>query len=87
MQEHNVDRLDTQIKELHATLHILSDDDLWLELIKLLRQPGWTTPAEFVLFDGITQAMHVHARALVEMKQVLLEGSRAIVEAGVERAS
>ena len=55
--------------------------------LKLLRHPGWTTPVEFVLVDGITQAMHVHARALVEMKQVLPEGSRAIVEAGVERVS
>lgn len=79
MEDHNIDRLESQIKELHYTLKFLVDDDAWLDLIKIIRQPGWTTPAEFTLVTGVTEAMHAHTRALVGMKQVLLEGSRAIV--------
>ena len=45
MEDHNLDRLETQVKELHYSLKILADDDAWLELIKIIHRPGWTTPA------------------------------------------
>jgi hypothetical protein len=83
MNDHNIDRLEGQIKELHYALKLLSDDDALLELIRIIRQPGWTTPAEFILVTGVTEALHAHTRAMIGLKQVLMSGSREIAASGV----
>jgi hypothetical protein len=83
MNDHNIDHLEGQLKELHYALKLLSEDDALLELIRIIRQPGWTTPAEFMLVTGVTEALHAHTRAMVGLKQTLLSGSRAIAASGV----
>ena len=45
-------------------------------------RPGWTTPAEFILVEGMLDSMIRLSGQLVEMKQIVLKGS---LEVGVER--
>ncbi len=52
------------------------------DIIPIWRRPGWTTPAEFVLVEGLLDSMVRLSGQLVEMKQVVQKGSLAV---GVKR--
>jgi hypothetical protein len=76
------------IAKLAKRAHALSDSIVgvgklkdWVELIKIFRRPGWTTPAEFVFANGILDAMLAQTQALARMKDALLKGSNAVGKA------
>ena len=77
MKDHDVDRLEGQVNELRQNLSNLSGDD-WVELIRIWRQPGWTTPAEFTLVSGVVESMRLQTQTLTQLKQVLFDGSREV---------
>ena len=76
--EHNLAHLESRIKELGEQLGTLGDTSDLEELIFLLHQPGWTTPAEYLLVRGIVDAMQEHAKALTTLRQSLITGSRLV---------
>lgn len=76
--EHNTAHLETRIKEFSTLLATLADTQDLEELIHIIHRPGWTTPAEYVLVSGMVNAMQEHAKALASLRQVLLNGSRAV---------
>jgi len=74
----DLDALARKIKNLSGILHELSTEKDFEELIKIMKRPGWTTPAEFIFADGIVESMHGAATALTVLKQNLLKGSNAV---------
>lgn len=78
--KHNIAHLETRIKELNEQLDIMGDTSDLEEMIFLIRHPGWTTPAEYLLVSRIVDAMLEHAKALSTLRQGLITGSRLISE-------
>jgi hypothetical protein len=78
MDKHDVTHLQTQIKELGGCLSSLADDRDFQELITIIHRPGWTTVAEHLLVTGVVDSMLAQAKTLVGLKQVLVNGSRAV---------
>jgi hypothetical protein len=78
--KHDIAHLETRIKELGEQLEIMGDTGDLKEMIFLIHHPGWTTPAEYLLVNGIVNAMLEHVNALTTLRQGLLTGSRVIAE-------
>lgn len=71
-------RLEAGIKSLEQSLVALGDRTDFVELLKIIHRPGWTTPAEALLVSGVVDAMLAHVKVLTSLKQALLTGSRAV---------
>jgi len=82
--EHSLAHLEWRIKELGEQLGTMGDTSDLEELIFLLHQPGWTTPAEYLLVSGIVDAMQEHGKALTTLRQSLITGSRLVSEQAEE---
>jgi len=67
-----------RMKALTQYLNRLSDRRQFIELIKIMKRPGWTTPAELIFASGIVDSMLAHTEALAKLKGDLLKGSRAV---------
>jgi len=78
MEQQEVTHLETRIKDLCQNLSSVADDKDFMELLQIIRRPGWTTVAEAMLVRGVVDAMHAHTQTLVSLKHVLLAGSRAV---------
>jgi hypothetical protein len=78
MDRRHVATLDKRLKTLNALLGKLALERDIAELIRIIRKPGWTTPAEFQLTIGIADSMIHQARGLIDSKQSLLKGSRLV---------
>jgi len=82
MEEHTIDGIEEHVKGLIEDMRRLSKDEDLRELLVLLRQPGWTTPAEFALVFGLARSMRIQAETLLDSRKTLLDGSRKIALAG-----
>jgi hypothetical protein len=79
-KNHNLPKLEKNIEALQATLAKLASSDDFVELLRYIHQPGWTTIAEFYLVNGLVDNMHAQLRAFEQLQQTLMEGSRLIGE-------
>lgn len=85
--KHDLQGLGERIKKLDASLKALagsgdktvgaSGDDL-TELLRIIHQPGWTTPAEFILVSGLVDSLTRQVEAMTEQKKILMAGGRAV---------
>ena len=75
-------RLEKQVSDLSDALAQLGSRDAFRRLIKLLRFPGWTTPAEQLLVSSIVESMTNQAQGLSVLKAQLLKGGELVVEGG-----
>lgn len=76
---------DTHVKTLEKEITALSDALARLgrgtttsDLLKIIHQPGWTTPAEFAFFQGMLHATQGHVAAIEGLQRNMLEASRAV---------
>jgi predicted transcriptional regulator len=79
-QNHNIPQPEKEIKSLHELLTVLTGNDDYLELLKIIHQPGYTTIAEFYFVSRLVQNMQAQLRGYQQLQQTLMEGSRAIIE-------
>ncbi|MEO8655058.1 MAG: hypothetical protein ABI409_13115 [Ramlibacter sp.] len=71
--------LDKKITELSDALaHLGKGTDL-KELIKIIRFPGWTTPAEFAFAVTIVDTMQTHVNAMAQLSTQFLAASKQVV--------
>jgi hypothetical protein len=82
MPKHNIPGLEKKITDLSKALANLSSEDDLRELIRIIRKPGWTTPAEFILVSGIVDVMAAQVKTLSQMKSVLVKGSSKVAIEG-----
>ena len=78
MEHHEVMHLETRIKALSQSLASVADDKDLKELLLIIHRPGWTTPAERQLVQGVIEAMHGHIQVFQGLKQALMAGSRQV---------
>ena len=74
--------LQKQVTALSDALARLNTPDDWKRLLLILRQPGWTTPAELIFVSAILEAMRAQAVALAGLQAQLLKGSAAVSATG-----
>lgn len=85
MPDH-VRQIDAKISALSDALAHLGRGTGLKELLKIIRFPGYTTPAEFALTMTILESMEAQVRTLEKMEQDLVAGSKLIVQAGKKAA-
>lgn len=78
MPSHDIGVLEKKIHAAHDTFAKLGRDSDFEELIKIIRRPGWTTPAEFLLVSSSLDALRAQGDALLSMRQELLKASREV---------
>ena len=86
MAKHEIDigRLEKSINGVRERMEVLAQGDDLAELIKLIRKPGWTTPAEFRLVYGVVQTINRQVEVIEHLQTDLLEGSRQVTAGRVE---
>jgi hypothetical protein len=75
------------IKELEQKITALSDSLAHLgrgtslrELLKIIRFPGYTTPAEFAFTVAMLNTMQTHSNALAKMELDLLAAGKLVIQ-------
>ena len=84
MDKHNIGRLENTINGVRDRLAALAEVEEYLELIKIIHMPGWTTPAEFRLVSGYLDAITRQIEVIEHLNGAVLDGSRMIAS---ERAA
>ena len=67
-----------KITELKKLMVGLGNVDSLEELIRIIVQPGWTTPAENIFAVAIVDSMILQAQELMALEKQLLAGSRLV---------
>jgi hypothetical protein len=78
-QDH-IRELDKKITALSDAMAHLGQGTSLKELLKVIRFPGYTTPAELALTTTILDGMQAHVGALARMETALLSASQKIVD-------
>ncbi len=84
--DNHVRQIDKKITALSDALAHLGRGTGLKELLKIIRFPGYTTPAELAFTIGILESMEAQVRTLAKMEEDLVAGSKLIVEAGKKAA-
>ena len=71
--------LEKKISALSDALAHLGKGTTLQELLRIIRFPGYTTPAEFTFNAAILDTMLVQANALEKLGQDLLAGAKQVV--------
>ncbi len=81
MDEHSnhIRDLEKKISALSDALAHLDKGTTLQELLRIIRFPGYTTPAEFTFNAAILDTMLVQANALEKLGQDLLAGAKQVV--------
>ena len=70
--------LDKKITSLSNALATLGRGTDLKELLQIIRNPGWTTPAEYAFCLSLLDAMQAHTAALTELNTKLLAASKLV---------
>ena len=76
-----LDKLDKKITALSDALAKLGRGTTLQELLKIIRRPGWTTPAEYGFATTIIDALQVQVTALDRLSTAMVK-SAALVRPG-----
>jgi hypothetical protein len=82
MSDHDlhVREVDKKVTALSNALADLGHGTSLRELLKIIRFPGYTTPAEFALTLAIVDAMAAQVSAMAKLENDLLAASKQIVQ-------
>ena len=80
MPDAHIKELDKKITALSDALAHLGQGTSLKELLKIIRFPGYTTPAEFALTVAILDSMHAHTNALAKLETQLLSASKLVIQ-------
>ncbi|MCX7899038.1 MAG: hypothetical protein N2444_02955 [Methylocystis sp.] len=70
--------LDKKITELSDALaHLGRGTDL-KELLRIIRFPGWTTPAEFIFVEAILDSMQANVQMMNKLSGQLVAGGKLV---------
>jgi len=78
MQQTDLNHLEKTVTELSNALSKLGDGESLREFLRIIHQPGFTTPAEVLLFRGIADSLLEQTRAVAGLKQVLLSSASKV---------
>jgi hypothetical protein len=89
MPDHDthVRQVEEKVTALSAALSELGRGTGLHELLKIIRFPGYTTPAELALSLGVLEGMHAQVRMLTRMEKDLVAASKLIIEEAKKKAA
>jgi hypothetical protein len=70
--------IEKKISALSDALAHLGKGTSLRDLILIIKQPGWTTPAELAFAVGMLDAMSVHAKALDTLGKQLVKAGKLV---------
>ena len=78
MHQQELARFENNVKELHGHLTKLADTAGFDEFVSIIHRPGFTTPAETLLFGAVVDSMLQHSQTLLGLKQGLLSAAAKV---------
>ncbi len=78
--QHHVRELEKKITALSDALAHLGKGTSQQELLRIIRFPGYTTPAELAFNLAMLEAMQTQAELIDKMGQDLLAGAQKVVQ-------
>jgi hypothetical protein len=78
MEDHDVGQLEKNIEQVQVRLRTLANEDRFAELIRIIKNPGWTTPAEFHLVNTAVEIVGRQLEIVDQLSLGLLEGSQKV---------
>jgi hypothetical protein len=78
MTKDQLARLERNVSTLQKLLSDLGNAAALAEFLKTIRKPGWTTPAEFRLVNGMIDSMTAQAKVLQGLRTSLTSGARLV---------
>ena len=78
MEDHDVGQLERNLEQVQSRLRALVDEDRFAELIRIIKKPGWTTPAEFYLVNASIEIVSRQIEIVDHLSRELLEGSQMV---------
>jgi hypothetical protein len=78
VEGHDVGELERHIEQVQGRLRAFVDEDRLAELIRIIKNPGWTTPAEFHLVNTGIEMVGRQVDILDHLTIGLLEGSQKV---------
>lgn len=76
----HIKELDKKITDLSDALAHLGQGTSLRELLRIIRFPGYTTPAEFAFSVAMIDNMQLHVKALDKAGQDLLAAGKLVVQ-------
>jgi hypothetical protein len=83
---HDLSKLEHHLETLNKRIIELSSIGLSKELLLIIRRPGWTTPAEFVLVGNTVESLTHSIEGQIHQSKQLLEAAKQIKVAGAAAA-
>jgi hypothetical protein len=74
----HIESLDKKITALSDALAHLGKGTDMKELLKIIHNPGWTTPAEFELVNALIDSVQAHTQVLQKTQQQLLAACKQV---------
>jgi hypothetical protein len=74
----DMSEVEGRISELSQLLRKFSEDDWLRELLKHMKQPGWTTPAEHLFARVGVDLMIEQVNVLNNFKEGFMKGAKAV---------
>lgn len=83
-----IKHLDTQLKQVFKEISGFGNenDNTNTELFRIIHNPGWTTVLDVALATSIVESMQTQVKALMGMRQALLEGTKNALGTGTRAA-
>lgn len=76
--KHDIESLSERISATGRLIGETSDQGDVEELLRIIHNPGFTTPAEWLLIHGYLNAIDTALRQVNALRSTLLEGSRVV---------
>jgi hypothetical protein len=88
MSDHDshVRQIDKKVTALSDALAHLGQGTNLKELLRIIRFPGYTTPAELAFTIAMLDGMEAQVRTLAKMETELLAASKLVVQGGQKAA-
>ena len=88
MSDHDshVRQIDKKVTALSDALAHLGQGTSLKELLRIIRFPGYTTPAELAFTIAMLDGMEAQVRTLAKMETELLAASKLVVQGGQKAA-
>ena len=78
MEQHELNQLEANIKELKSSHAALASGGALDELLKIIHRPGWTTPAELAFVQVGLESAQAQTRQLTALTQGLLTAAKLV---------
>jgi outer membrane protein TolC len=73
-----VQRFERRLREVKQAMANLPGEQYHEDLLKVVRRAGWTTLAEGIFFDALTESILAHTRDLQQLHQKLKAAFEAV---------